>query len=330
MKKRKKWLSIALLSCMVISILSFKVSAAESDNPYEETHVQINLDELNVAIENNEKIVYTADTTPRLFRSASSEVMEEKKLQSFIEKVPQFEQELFDAYQNGTPIQAVGYTDALIEKDENGNWMRVEKEEPLSLLEAILKPFVMSASAINDTTGPQQDRHHLTLYTTVGGAVWDRTYNQYRYDVVSTAYWDTDEVTNGECAQATGVDRLATSVPNDLQIRYEFSATEMYNGENDCNKHSFLTKMEDCSTEYDVEDVSGNMKLKQAEAHMTAIGGNKKSRRFNSLYVHTYQSQQVTFNYSFTGGQTPQTTIGWSSTNQGASWALASYVFYDK
>lgn len=294
--KAVKQIFVALTAFSVLaSITMLPVYASEkAESPYVETHEQINFDNLNIAILNSDKIIVSVDEDVGLLKKVKANT-EKEKLENYLKSNPIAGQNIIQNVQANENIYAIAHTDALVERNVDGHWERVKKEqENGSLVKALLSPFAMQANAASESSGYA----HLSLESTIWNGNWNGS--TYLYEINTRAYWYDNSAESGQCYPAGGEDFLLTAVPNTMGISYDSFSLKNANGSASsdyrrCNGNATYIQ-------YAFEDDPfGPQQMSEANMYLQAKGSRTTQlRQINSYYIHTWK--QMSLSVGITAG----------------------------
>lgn len=330
-QKKKKAILGLVVGALLISVLNIPAFATDIEkSPYVETHKQIDLNNLNVSVVNSDKILVSVDENINLLKKMKA-TTEKRELEEYIKINPEAEDKIIEQMNDNQTLFAIGYTEALIEMNEEGQLERVKAEDTaMSIGELLIKPFVFTSHATNNPG----TKYHLYLETSILGGNWVSSRGQYEYRTNTRAYWTDNSAESGKCYPAGGDDFLLAAVPTSMTIDYDSFSLKNNNGKagTDYARNNGGTSF----IQYQfADDPFGPAQMSEANLFIRAYGEKKtQTRQINSYYIHTWK--QMSIQVSVTGGagvgpDGPNLSVGLSITPgiQDKQWQLYSYVTFN-
>ncbi len=286
---------LALILVIAMSIGSFSLDSFATSNDitqtaYEETHDQINFENLMIVLVDNENLLVDVDPTVSIFKRSNAETQKEK-YDNYIANVPHAEKELANAIKDGENICALSYTIAPVVFVDN-HFERIPKGNDES-------------RSVTTESYPSY-RNNLTLCTrlTISGSS-----NPYTYTAVTYGTWDNEASTliGGEQSPASGYDYVLQACPTvtsstSFSSTYNYSTNGSTYGQNGINY--FLADGGNSWVKYEiVDDPLGIAQLHTFYCTQTFSAiSTSATKKINSYYVHTWDTISISVTTSGSAG----------------------------
>lgn len=324
MKKVFKTLSLVLSFLLVFEAFSF-IAYAENPTEYVEEHIQFNLEEYNIYIENKDKLIIETDKNANIIKQYKQK-KNIKYLETYFEEYPSIEKEIIDAINNNEHISIFGYTEAEFVADKDGDMIRVKNEKSLKNNSII----GYSVLASNVSTGQTQDKYYFSFATMVTRS---GTKNPYTYTGVSMGAWSKNSVLGGAQYPASGLDCIAQIAPDSFTVTKSSIAIDYNHGKTPVSGTDYsLIKGGNNYLCYDVaDDPSGNNQMEDVSLTINySANSSTAARLIGSYYVHTWAAVTFAINLGATVNKDGAVGIGLNITpsNQEKTWQLYSYVTF--
>lgn len=334
----KQILSLSMAMFILIGMTSFW-SFASDDKPvskYEETHDQINFDNLMVTVVDKENLVVEVDPTISFLDKIDAK-RQKSKYEKFIKDNPDDVDELLDSVNEGGNLCAMSYTDAPLEY-KDGHFDRILKK-PTS------NSTLFTASAADTTLYTETNKpnygggQNFMLKTTITRYV-SATAGVYTYRARTYGTWKTGISTslNGTYRPAYGEDTVQQACPITTSSvafasKYNYATDGSKDGQE--GKNFRQSRGGDSWIEYRItDDPLGLAQLTWFRLTQKFYAKPAKAvRKINSCYNHTWAS--MNFNISISGSagsskgeQTNDVSLIVTPTVEEKSWNIYNYVSY--
>lgn len=319
--KLKKFLcSILSIAILFVSCI-FSVSAENPSSIYEETHIQINMK--NIEFEKSDNDITVKNTASNFISKYFAEQRKED-LNDILNDYPSIKNVISDMIGNNEEICAISYTEAPVEIYED-HIERIEKENT-NLLSIIAKLFVPKVSAYeyvetNQTTIGANG--NFALFTFVSkqddGSV----------NTCTIAGWDKGSIFGGENYPAREYDYVFTTVPDTFTRTDHTFACTYSDRDGEEGKDFFI---EDGHSQYikiKVKDdpLGWNHLSLCVLGTYNSVKPYEGTRMVNSYYVHTWKAVSISVSVSASSDKAVSLQI--TPTSVDKSWQLYNYVSFN-
>lgn len=324
--------SISLISVASIILVSgTNAFAFENANEpqYVETHTEINLENVDLAVANNQDLIISVDESQNFIDKYIGEKNAEK-ITDLIEEYPNIENNIIDMIDNNEDIVAIGCTEAPVILID-GNLERIEINKPDTIIDTI--SMNAEASSYKESNEVTKNKGNLALSTWVSRCGYNKNTKKYTYVSHTTATWSKNSAIGGSNYPASGYDYIASTVPKNFTITKDVchavykSGNKELNGKEGTDFWSF-----DGSNNYTVyelkDDPVGPRQLKTVGLTITSkASSNKNDKRISSYYFHTWK--KISMDISVSANTTKEVTLSFSPSVKEKNWKLYSYVNFN-
>lgn len=324
MKKILKTLALTISFLLAFEAFSF-VAFAENPTEFVEEHIQFNLDEFNIYVENKNKLIIHPNANANFIKKHQQK-KSIKYLKTYFEEYPSIEKEIINAINNNQYISTFGYTEAEFIADEDGDMIRV-KNENNSSYKSVLGYKVLAA---NIATGQNTEKFYFTFATMITRS---GTKNPYTYSASSIGAWSKNSILGGEKYPASGYDCIAQAAPTTLTRTSHSLEIDYTSGKNAINGTDYW--LEKGGTNYlcfqVADDPSGSSQMSDVGLFVNYSGNSSNSNRIiNSYYVHTWTSMtfDISIGVSASGDQSIDFGLNIKPSITSKSWTVYSYVSF--
>lgn len=296
----KQILSLSMTMFILIGMTSFW-SFASDDEPvskYEETHDQINFDNLMVTVVDKENLVVEVDPTASFFDKIDAK-RQKSKYEKFIKDNPDDVDELLDTVSDGGYLCAMSYTEAPLEY-KDGHYERILKKPSSTsdLFTASAADTTTSAYGISDWTKGQGKfslRTSISRYEHNSKGVY--TYRSRTYGKWENAW---SNIFNGSQYPAAVRDTVTQACPiiisNDV---FACTYSEAINGSTAGQEGTHYTREAGNNSwvRYSiVDDPVGKAQLSTFRLTQKFFAKSTSDvKRINSAYCHTWKKVDLQF-----------------------------------
>lgn len=327
MKKRSRLLvSMTLVLVFIFGPLSTSAHEKDESGGYAETHYQFDMEKIALAVENKDILVVSPQHSANPFKQWRAE-NEKNKLEQYLCKYPDIEEQLVDMVNNNTYIAAFGYTEASMKYDKKEKtFVRVEKD----LSTRSLMFDINTKAADKQATGEKEEKLDFTLVTTVTRR---GVTNPYTYQTVSRATWAKKGSNDENYPSNDGYDFITQSFPSSLTLSSDSVSLTYSDGATPVKgKDYWRSDSSDNHITYTIQDdPSGIGWLKSANLLLNSKGNySSKTRKIYSYYTHTWEDTDIkivpSLGLNIDELLSFQLTIDSETTNK--EWTVSCYVSF--
>lgn len=342
----KKKISILLFSCILVNTITSSGVISKAKDTTNDTKInsqkvvditnhkdyvtsvgEINLSNFDLLLSDEVLEIQPKDNTITVKEKQTMNLLNNE-----FELSDEIREFLSEKIRSGSQINAIGYSEVALEKDENGDIVPIKKEKYLNKLNKLNKFGLNTYSSgsgfpdSNYTGGEETGNGKLTLMT----CAETMNYEGEKYAVGYTvAHWSGISI-SGKEGPATGADLISITVPNRYvlfdssfwsQFRNSSSLDDIAkNWRSDEGEHSVIYSF------YELKEVNNNYNTFTSSVELTARAKSSdttsKYEKFTSHYVHTYSDIAISPTISSSG-----ISFGISSSDK--AWQLSSSVSGD-
>ncbi len=326
----KPAVSIILVLTLVLSSMIFSFASSNHANDYQETHEQINFNNLDVAIINGDNIQVSVNSSTPFYKKNKAK-KEKEKFDEYIAKHPEVEEELVPELESGEDIACISYTEVPLQLVDD-HYERIPEESNNSILGLVAHATSSKGNHPSATT-------NFTLTTSITKGEYNSKKGGYKYTAKTTGTWSSNSIKSGSKYPASGYDYSFQTCPVVISSSF-FTSTYNYKTNGSAsgqkNVNYWLADGGNGWKEYQItDDPAGSAQLKTfTQTSMFYADSTKKTKAINSYYIHTWKSMKVSVSVSgncgISGGE-PSAGIELSITPsiQEKSWKCYDYVSYN-
>lgn len=318
----KRFIAIILAIVTICVIAPTAAYASTTEEEYVEYHNQINFNNIDYAVVNSEKIVFSVDNSKNIFERMQAE-KDIQVLNEYFENNSEAEKDFIEELNNDRPLLAVSYTIApLVFVEDHFERIKTQSDGGISTYN--------TGSLSKGANG------NFALQTVITKASAKNEAGEYTYNTKTNGYWYASSAVGGKNYPASGDDYILQSVPKNMTIASD-SLTAIYNKNVGSTGSKYGRNGYEYSRinggaayiEYSVkDDPAGTNQLNTVNLIASTKGPSSSStRKINSYYVHTWSSLSVSVQVSVNTSEEVTLTITPSVKDK--SWQLYNYVTFN-
>lgn len=317
----KRIVSNMLILVTICILAPTTAYAGSNEENYIEYHNQINFNNIDYAVVNSEKVIFSVDKSKNFFERIRAE-KDIKVLNEYFENNNEAEKDFIEELNNDCPVLAVSYTLAPLVFIED-HYERIEAQSNGGI------------STYNTGDLSKEANGNFALQTTITKTSVKNSAGEYTYNTKTSGYWYASSSIGGKNHPASGYDFIYQSVPSNMSIASD-SLTTIYNynvgstGEKYGRNGQEYIRLNGSNSyiEYKVkDDPAGINQLSRVYLNTKTNGkASTSTRRINSYYVHTWKSLTVEVEVS---AKDSEAELKLTPSIEEKSWQLYNYVSFN-
>ena len=305
---------------------------------------QINFSELNVAVVNDDELIYS----PKLHNGKKSKagIKERKELDNLLDSCPKMKNYIIEQVNRNENVAAIGYTTVHLIQNAEGEMIPEVEEVELVTTDDLLPSKLNIAEALYTKRGDESVRGTCTLYTTVYRGSYNSSLKKYNFSTHSKVDWSEPNWIGGANYHGSGWDYLLQSLPSKFTITGDSLDTSWWQTTGAADRWWFSSNYDDGYVwasrsdggsnyiRWDIKDeakwdvLGACTALAIGDLTVTSKGpGSSSNRYIRSYYVHTWDEINLDVEVSVSSAQ--ETVLGLSTSSSSKSWQLYSYVSFN-
>ena len=325
-----RFISTLLVVMLLSESLSFVAFANDKSGGYVETHHQFNMEDINLSVENKNKLHISFDKSLNVLKNNKLN-KEKKMLEEYLERYSNVYKQLLSMANKNVDIHTFGYTEAEMEYDEeNQTFVRVKDENKAQNVNALLGPITAHAETVVRRKGEEKKKYYFSLVTSISRK---GTSNPYVYDTTTYGAWSENNSIGGKKYPASGDDYILQACPSGFTRRSDsLSIIYNHNKKAESGKDYSSLAGDRNYIAYSVsDDPSGINQMSSVRLYASSKGNRANYyRTINSYYVHTWKSLSIKVSASASANSDKKYGVSVSITPSVSekSWQVYSYVSF--